>query len=1361
MDQDPDEITHLNRTETVCSDLEEKPPSYVQCNPHPFDKEDAEFKYIKGNVLPPETGSKNLIIPCHEFKSFQLTVGRDEFEQKIKFANEVIKFAAACMNCRTNGTIHFGVENGGDYRHGEILGIPVHNKELFVNTRDHYIKQCFFEKHHAHAEHSIRPPRFVEVSGGDTGGQRFVIEVDIVPSLSEMKETFYPVKLPDPDKSKKGAVVYFHPTIYKREGASSVRVPPDKIQEMPEYIRDRNFEREKAEHNEELSNDEVYRKLSELFTSIKKQMNNEVKYILVTDSCKKEDLENLSFLLGMKFFCVLDFDPNSKQGGLYRLYPKASPHFLEDCITESGSVADFIMKDSFSQTSWIFCNGQNDSDGQKPHHSKTWMENRMEHLVKVISQICNATLPPGTFEVLFLLLSPANPLQAEAFHEFYTGMNGRNNIKCILEDRENYNSWASLLQKTCNREALNNLSIVGTKLSHLDNMIQTIQASKVSVMQLLDNGTTYKDLLPYIEVLRSDECSCLNIDANDEEWKKEIRDTEMHFYRGGKVSWMNFWLAENGRCGEIVKRDAYETVAEHLNHVLGRTDSKEPVIAVTLSHQPGSGGSTVARHILWDFRKRLKCAIVNTSLPIESICDGAKTLQNNEGNGENLPVLLLVEDCDEEYIAELKIHLGQAVTDRPSKPSFILLHCKRSTLVKTPAHASLFVRVTYKLSKKEKHLFSWKLNDLQRNSKYKENSILTFVLMTKEYDPNYVHKYVKKLLEGIDQTSGTLNLIGCISLLNHYIADSYITESQCKAFFNRHLRHSTFQSVLRGKSGCLLSHYYAAELLCIRIIHCKVAEQILSQMMTPQSQTVTHLLDRDVFCNYETTPQVEKFIRQLFIKRNDNTDQVKLPFSALIAHIHDQEDKRVAEDVLEKACKCFDKDAFVAQQFARFLSYEKKFEKAERWVKRARLLQPSNSYISHTEGQIYKNWFFSTKGQSVERSPEGFKKAIKLALNAVDAFRSSQEASKLESDWNIAGYFGEVEVACAVVELMSKLDIFKSNDGCHMKLMKYLLTDWIPEQIGTAWAKCNRKLKGLHPNILETMESVYEHMAYFQPDKRSEEKAFEKLNTNAECFSHLFCNIIDSIDQIKQENMEHLISILRWHKIHHLGGGRFTKMLSLARDNLTKIIELSKNEQGNWHETDLQNTILSLIALAIDPDNFSQVKNDKKKLCELSDLLCEMSDPRQSPIPYFIQVLLYWPEADSGEESNSHLINALNTMNVLYQAKIKDNQAKKKTVHPHFFLGPGKGFQRFIRNINLGASSPWERSQNKLQRFAGWTEERKLYIQGHCKESKVPIHWGDKYSIPPWSRRVSFYLGFTLRGCVAYDIKNETEDGDV
>eukprot|EP00062_Callorhinchus_milii_P004739 gi/632943423/ref/XP_007886940.1/ PREDICTED: sterile alpha motif domain-containing protein 9-like [Callorhinchus milii] len=1339
---------------------------YDQCNPHPFDTEDAEFKYIRNTVLPPETGSKDLITPCHEYKSFQKMCLKDKNQQRLKFGTDVMKFAAACMNTRTNGTIHFGVEDGdGDYVHGEIVGVPVRDPALFVQARDVYIQKCFMPKYCFHAERSIRPPRFVEVTSGDPGEQQcFVIEVDIVPSLAVVQGIFYSVRLPVlkdiKEKNTRSPWV-----IYKREGAASISVG-NEIQSIPDYIRGRDFEREEAERREELVSNDVYRKLANLFASVKRHINNKVKYVLVINSCKEEDLENLNFLLSMRFFCVFDFDPNSKMKGLGSRYPKASFHFLEDCTIDGGELADDVKKDFFQKTAWIFCNGQNDYGDRKPCEDGTWMQTRRETLANTISQICKTILPPGSFEVLFLLVSTVDQPLAEAFQEFYTGMNSKTGIKCIAADRQNYSNWVSFVRQSCNRDTINNLSIVGTKLNHLDAMIQIIQSSAISTRQLLRDDKSYEELLPFIEVLRANEYNSeYIIDKNDEQCQEEIKNTEMYFYRGGKVNWMNFWLADNEYCGEIIQRDAYKAVERRLKLALEKRNSKGPVLTVTIAHQPGSGGSTVARHILWDFSKRLRCGIINTSQPEKSICEHVVKLQESEKKDESLPMLLLAEDCDEECIMSLKDQLTRAVGHQTnvSNLQVILLHCMRVNnpeTYKVPER----VMVHYNLSPRETSLFKRKLEVLKKQ--FKENAILTFVLMTQEYNQSVLSKFVKDLLTDIGFSSVEGRLLQSIALLNHYVQDSYITVSQFVSFLNASFQTDLsqgFESTSNKPMNFLLSHLFEAttELQCIRVIHHKVAEEILDQIKPNQSQVVTQLLEKDIFFQQKSTTQVSKFIRQLFVQRKPKNSKQRLKFPPMIAHIAKSESNTKAVAVQEKACECFDEDAIVIQQLVRFLCKTGEFEKAKSWIEKAKILLPSNSYILDTEGQVYKKWLYSLTFPI--NDPGKLDKAIELALKAINAFQRSQEASESETDWNNSGYFGEVEVGCYIVQLMPLLGIFSEyKNGFYPKLVKYLVTEWVPEEINVSWAPFHDQLKSLHNNICKSMEWIYVYMAYFQPDEGTEtmvQAAFENLKKNERQFSSFFNCPLDGPSKklLKKENMENQMALLKHRKINYLGGGRFSTIFALAADKLREIIDMDTNQQEKLNE----NYVLSRIAFAmIKPTSPEEDKVSEEQLHELSLQLQRLDFDK--PIPHFILLLLHWPDSEcndlSGKKHDEYLTDSLTTLNNLYKGKIKDIQSVKKPTYPHFFLGSGSGFlKRFVHNRNLSRNNgayDWEANQARLQRVEGSAEGNKIYIQGHCKDSQLPVHRAFNCSIPPGSTRVSFYLGFTLRGCVAYDIQS-------
>lgn len=164
-------------------------------------KKNPGWKYQFGSTFPqPESGGK-LFTRCLEFKAlFSHTKnGRDD-RWKI-FVKEVLRFSAACLNCRKDGTIFFGVADskgctdGKMYEHGEIVGIPgmdSNTRNFFTEELEKAIKNYgFFQSELVDtAFECISEPQFVEVEMPEETECRFVIEVDVQPS-SLLCKTFY------------------------------------------------------------------------------------------------------------------------------------------------------------------------------------------------------------------------------------------------------------------------------------------------------------------------------------------------------------------------------------------------------------------------------------------------------------------------------------------------------------------------------------------------------------------------------------------------------------------------------------------------------------------------------------------------------------------------------------------------------------------------------------------------------------------------------------------------------------------------------------------------------------------------------------------------------------------------------------------------------------------------------------------------------------------------------------------------------------------------------------------------------------------------------------------------------------------
>uniref|UniRef100_A0A8C5R294 SAM domain-containing protein n=1 Tax=Leptobrachium leishanense TaxID=445787 RepID=A0A8C5R294_9ANUR len=757
----------------------------------PFN-ETGNFRYVKNQVLPPETGIIDLITPCHEYKSLATAVTLNNQQLQAKFTSEVVRFAAGCLNVRTNGTIHFGIMDSVEkkgYEHGQIVGIPIRETDLYSDALNS-LKECFPEDSaFAAARLCIRPPQFIEVIDPNAEEKLFVIEFDIEAQSCNVKEKVFEVRLPRYNKNK---INYGNKTIYERNGT---KTEPVKIEEELTAFRKRQEEadirREKAE-SALVSKMERYedlgRKLSVLLTNGKQYFDDTQWYVVVTNRCEDQDLEYLKFLKDMNILCVFDFDPESDSKGLcsrYKEFRATNIYSLESYSEECEKPQHEIVKNLclFKQTCWVFCNGRtNFLGGDQPCDERTWIKEKGRYFKRAVSLACDKIIRKGSFNVLFLLLSAIEMPIFDALNEFYREMSGLEYITCIAENKDYYEHFTTLARNFCTKEELDARSIVGMKLSHVAATVQKMLPTTdyfrylpVSSRGQCLLSTPDEERMHSLHILCVNECSNINLEKID---IKELKEFESFFYRGGKISWKHFWLAEQKRCGQLIERHGCSEVEHILDDILTKNTVKLPVARIKIVHQPGSGGSTVAHQILWKNKKKLRCAVVNSSNLVTTVCEHAVKFREYEEKDiiNCLPVLLLLEDCEEEYIDELKYYLGHATRNNSnSKPSFVLLSCNRSNAPERICSNSTHdtVAITHKLNLKEKELFKEKASELSES--FSSDLIISFVLMSNGFEKKYLKDFVENVLKKIDHSSIETRLLRYVALLNHFVQGSYIS----------------------------------------------------------------------------------------------------------------------------------------------------------------------------------------------------------------------------------------------------------------------------------------------------------------------------------------------------------------------------------------------------------------------------------------------------------------------------------------------------------------------------------------------------------------------------------------------------------
>ncbi|XP_074512859.1 sterile alpha motif domain-containing protein 9-like [Sebastes fasciatus] len=1402
--------------------------SKEDCRPRPFDQEGIDFIYVKHSVLQPESGAFNLISPCHEFKSLSVAAALDRTRLQAKFANEVLKFATGCMNIRTNGTIHFGVmdsnEDVGNV-HGEIIGIPVKEKDIYVDALDKTEKSF---SNTEHVRQCVRPPRFIEVIDRESTEKRYVVEVDIVPSIGVVKGKVYAVRLPNFKESTNKVELEIE-AILRRVGAKTEPVSEKDLGDFYQRVKDRDAQREEAEKSQFPSApdfcQDLGRKLTKLMTSGKKFIDTEKWFILVTNKFNPDDLRNIDWLLNMNIFSVFDFDPDSKISGLcskYLQHHAANKHSLQSYrISGDMSIEEFTSRlHLFDQTSWIFCNGRTDYKGSETCDETTWIETKVTSLRESVSLICKHILPKGTFQVLFLLTSPVEKPLLLTFYEFLSDMESHKDIICICESQKNFQKWQSFAEVSCGKETLNNSSVVGMKMSHINATLQQVQPVNACASKHLPvfvRGTclleTHEEEQMYsLEILTVDHCDETSKDFIDEE-KVNI---DQQFYHGGRVNWLNFWLAEHKHVGEVIERDAYHEVSKLLNNALKWTADQSPVNSINIYHHPGSGGSTVARQVLWNNRKDLRCAVVKPSYSAGLVAQHAVELREYEEKDSQtcLPVLLLIEDSDKEYLYDLRNELEGAINVKRIQygtPCFILLSCRRSHDPEKKCKESPLqnVSVTHKLSAEEKRKFAGKRQELEED--YEPEFILTFFLMSEEFNANYVQQFVEHLLQGIDRQSVVTHLILYVALLNTYVQNSFISQSHCEALLGldvkwERFRQHEFEKSLGDQAKLVFLHLRdkKTHIKSIRIIHPLVAKEILQQLLgnhqTQSSLAMDLLCNKMLFEHRFGRDEYLSFLRALFMRRSriSKGDKYDSSFAPLIEHVCEKEkspDKAI--ELLKEAFQCFHKDPFFAQQLARLHYTYEKFEKAKYWAETAAKRQPNNSYILDTKGQVYKKWFQAKckaiDNDKVPKTAQNIADAVETALKAQECFQECEKAADADMEnVNSSGFFSEVDVGLSLLKLISSLQVFANRDNGHSESMKYLLTDYIPEEVEEAWEPFHGRLKKLNKTMQDALEWISEDLSYFQTDIGADEE--ETPESPEEKISHPLTWLAKRSSEYGEyfseanstELLQHgqsipadLTPFQKRMVIYQLGGGNVTSILSKLTDQrnavnlLLSILSLypSNPIKAKFGQKDIVNYIMAHISLKC-------LSPQTQKVAPLKDLQAlsrqfPSDENKCSPCALFLLTLLFWPEdhdTDQEKETKYEIVqSAVEDLEKDYWTKMKDIPQRKRRIYTQFFLGNGKGLDKFVHKtkvetVTKGFSvsekrmewfrgEAWKKPEiaTMLKCVSGWTEDGVVYLEGpQNKKFKIqPIHLP---SVPHSNENITFYLGFTFKGPVAYNI---------
>jgi hypothetical protein len=743
------------------------------------------------------------------------------------------------------------------------------------------------------------------------------------------------------------------------------------------------------------------------------KFNNEYVHILVIGKDLKVPVDDLKAIGSLPWSLVVDFNPSSTLDGVLsaakeELQRRRGYHRL----TPDQQQVDI----NFNQgTLWLMAAGTTERPDTLSLDFKDWRYGKIRDIGNHFDLLRRKTTPKPV-RALFLYNDVTEKIYfniigdrlLEIFHENQLKITVCRSPHLIPLDGEDlYQDIASEPSHWLAAMAKHVGPTAGDQLIYLPKRIQDVESPEI---ERVLHGFLPTDLLNVEEDLELVHPSLETEVATD-----SIGD----FLRGNTISW-----AELGR-GFDVKLDMYSALKKDVIHKLEAYGNE----TVELAHEPGAGGTTVARRLAWDLHRDFPCAVLRQKS--DATASRIALLYRET----NLPVFIVIE-AGVLSVPERE-YLFKAI--REEKARVVFLYVTRFYNSSIAKH-----RVRPPLSSLESSLFLKKYaqpDELRmenmRNLATKNEMAayrLPFFFGLYAFEENFTHVdiYVAAHLQDLSEFSRTL--IRYLALVSKF-SQSAIKKSILAAIAG-HDDTSFYSSeeLLGSNAARLVISDVSADETTIRVVHPLIAEEILRQTVSEGGSTedwkqqlgtlsadfINSLADA---CGDDSDSAVQ-LLNHMFIQREHWSDSgSKTNFSPLIMAMPSVYSQA---NVLEVLTNRFPGEAHFWNHRGRHsnIRLREEFTKAEGFLKKSIELEPNHPMHHHSLGMVYRF--------EVERLLTGILKARKEIATTLEDVKYEidnlyiladacfENVRKFDED-NEHGYVSNIQLTFFVVDQMRKI----------------------------------------------------------------------------------------------------------------------------------------------------------------------------------------------------------------------------------------------------------------------------------------------------------------------------------------------------
>ncbi|KAI7796686.1 putative sterile alpha motif domain-containing protein 9 [Triplophysa rosa] len=754
--------------------------------------------------------------------------------------------------------------------------------------------------------------------------------------------------------------------------------------------------------------------------------------------------------------------------------------------------------------------------------------------------------------------------------------------------------------------------------------------------------------------------------------------------------------------------------------------SQRKVTTINLHHKD-SDRSTLALGVLSDLSEEFTCETLrepfNTDIAenkkvftseIENMANGL--LSTHKTNKKT--VLLLLDHKDDKSLRYLLKNL-QSKLKRADRPAFIIINAVSKRAVRVPGD----VKLKMELLPDEKKRFAQKSLEVKSEHKKMSQKLHAFNIMQGGFQKEDAEKVItEEMVNHIEKNpkSKETRLLSFLALINSYVPGSHLLKLLCKRFIGKSEWPTddgtpSLEMILKPfKDLTVIFSEGEQKADCIRLAHPMIADACL-KLFTEHNVTKS-LIALDFLKSMVKSNEISyvQICKSMLVTRPKGLMD-KETFSKLVLDILDEGENNTKQciDLLKLASFLFSTDPVYPQALARLyyikVKEENKFEKAEQWATEAIKRDQEKSHIKDTLGQVCKNHLRN----HFKKTFRDIKVCLAIAKSAIDGFHDEAKAAEVESEkdtrFNNRGQFGFLQV-CNIIH------------------------DMRPEQ------EYISSLKGL----IESRYNFFEwYLVYSRPSIKEEEKDYICEDVE-KCYKHYFKQGEQTGEMtLNEKKMKSFAGLL-----HFLQSD-----INVLEQNWNAI----ENPQSD-NETQMVLYILANIIL-------SQFDKPCENLQDLQAWLQELwktEEKHRSPEFYLLILLLFWPdEAQPVIADLPNLKDCVQYMSQSYEKKYQKYLHGRYLV-PLFFLGKGSGLQRLVhalkphkndlQRIDLELLSEEDENVEAscLQRINGEVKKHQVFAVRDGQQIQVTPH--NETSVYK-EGRVSFYLGFTIKGPVACNIR--------